>query len=366
MIARKTKYFDLPLRMTKRTRIKKDGTVSVWYYYECQRDENGKKKLIPLGKNLNEAKRKWAEIEGRPSIAQNSIEAVHGKYREWAKDKKESGLSDITLKNYAAMWKMLSPVFGRMDINAIKPAHLLRYHHERSSKISGKMEIRYLSMLFDWARLRGYMTTPNPVTGLTRQLSGNSRRNIYVRDQDYELVMQFADRPLQDAMRLAYLTGQRPSDTLNMCWTDIKDNVLTIVQHKTGQTVRIAVTGELEQVINNIRQRTIVGKTLVCNRNGQPIRINTLQTKFARARNLAILYAEKHNLDFQPFQFRDLRAKAASDSDTHSDAQKLLGHKQSSTTAIYRRDKKDVVLPVMSKHRLDMDTKNENKKTVIN
>ena len=30
--------------MTKRTRIKKDGTVSVWYYYECQRDENGKKK----------------------------------------------------------------------------------------------------------------------------------------------------------------------------------------------------------------------------------------------------------------------------------------------------------------------------------
>ena len=63
-------------------------------------------------------------------------------------------------------------------------------------------------------------------------------------------------------------------------------------------------------------------------------------------------------------QFRDLRAKAASDSDTHSDAQKLLGHKQSSTTAIYRRDKKDVVQPVMSKRRLDMDEKN--KKTVIN
>ena len=48
MIARKTKYFDLPLRMTKRTRIKKDGSVSVWYYYECPRDEYGKKKLIPL------------------------------------------------------------------------------------------------------------------------------------------------------------------------------------------------------------------------------------------------------------------------------------------------------------------------------
>ena len=364
MIARKTKYLDLPLRMTKRTRTKKDGSVSVWYYYECPRDENGKKKLIPLGKDLNKAKRKWAELEGKPVVAPNSVEAVQNKYWEWAKDRRESGLSDVTLKNYAAMWKMLAPVFGRMDINAIKPAHLLRYHHERTSKISAKLEIRYLSMLFDWARLRGYMIAPNPVTGLTRQLSGNSRRNIYVRDQDYNLVLQFADQPLQDAMRIAYLTGQRPSDTLKMCWTDIKDNVLTILQNKTGQTVRIAVTGELAKIISSIRQRNIVGKTLICNRSGQPIRINTLQTKFARARNHAIVYAEKNNLDFQPFQFRDLRAKAASDSDTHSDAQKLLGHKQSSTTAIYRRDKKDVVQPVMSKHRLDMDDENENKKTI--
>lgn len=130
-----------------------------------------------------------------------------------------------------------------------------------------------------------------------------------------------------------------------MCWTDIKDNVLTILQNKTGQTVRIAVTRELAKIISSIRQRNIVGKTLICNRDNQPIRINTLQTKFARARNHAIFYAEKNNLDFQPFQFRDLHAKAASDSDTHNDAQKLFGHKQSSTTAIYRRDKKDAVQP---------------------
>jgi len=39
------------------------------------------------------------------------------------------------------------------------------------------------------------------------------------------------------------------------------------------------------------------------------------------------------------------RTKAASDPETHSDAQKFPGHKDSKTTAIYRRDKEEAVLP---------------------
>ncbi|MBI3714131.1 MAG: hypothetical protein HY253_14385 [Burkholderiales bacterium] len=47
------------------------------------------------------------------------------------------------------------------------------------------------------------------------------------------------------------------------------------------------------------------------------------------------------------FQFRDLRAKAATDTQDLAHAQKLLGHKNRATTEIYTRDRiGDLVKPL--------------------
>lgn len=40
------------------------------------------------------------------------------------------------------------------------------------------------------------------------------------------------------------------------------------------------------------------------------------------------------------FQFRDLRAKAVTDTEDLANAQRLLGHKNCTTTEIYTRDRK--------------------------
>ena len=48
--------------MLRRIRLRKDGTQWVSYYYNG-RDQNGKRIETPLGSDLNEAKRKWAELE---------------------------------------------------------------------------------------------------------------------------------------------------------------------------------------------------------------------------------------------------------------------------------------------------------------
>ena len=53
---------DLPPRMLRRTRVLKNGTVWEAYYYNG-RNELGKRIEIPLGSDLNEAKKKWAELE---------------------------------------------------------------------------------------------------------------------------------------------------------------------------------------------------------------------------------------------------------------------------------------------------------------
>ncbi|MCM1511995.1 MAG: hypothetical protein NC112_02630 [Oxalobacter formigenes] len=64
MRPKKTAY-DLPPRMLRRKKTLKSGKVWVGYYYNG-RDESGNRKEIPLGGDLAEAKRKWAELEGRP------------------------------------------------------------------------------------------------------------------------------------------------------------------------------------------------------------------------------------------------------------------------------------------------------------
>ena len=359
MIARKTKYRHLPLRMAVRTYKNKRGEVWTSYYYETPRDENGKRKLIPLGTDLHEAKKKWAELEGKPVTFENAIESVAERYFKWAENKEESGLAERTVQGYKDCWKPLSPVFGKTDINKMRPEFLLRYYHERSSKYRGKVEVKFLSTMFNWARARGFMSIPNPAAGIVRHMKVSSKRTIYVTDEDFALVYKHGNDVVKDAMDIAYLTGQRPADVFKMQWSDIKDGVLTITQNKTGQVVRIAVTGGLEAVFNRIKARKILGRTIITNQYGRKITEGIFRVAFDAARDRAEAEAKELGIEFNRFQFKDLRAKSATDSDTQTDAQKLLGHKNIETTTLYRRDKNDVVLPLMSKSLLDMEKKNK-------
>ena len=81
-------------------------------------------------------------------------------------------------------------------------------------------------------------------------------------------------------------------------------------------------------------------------RDTQAITSNKLKTEFRNARLKAKAYTDKNRVDFEWFLLKDLRAKAAAETKTHIDAQKLLGHRDSKTTAIYRRDKNEAVMPL--------------------
>lgn len=356
MVGIKKKNRDLPPYMARRTYTNKKGEVWVGYYYTPPRDENGKKIAIPLGSDLAEAKRKWAELEGRQFVAENSLSGVLDKFFIWAKTPEESGLSARTVKDYRENRRFIEPVFGKMFIDKIRPEHLMRYFHERSSKIRGKKEIKFLSMIFNWARARGLVSSQNPASGVVRQMRATSKRSIYVSDEDFQQVRNHAVSFVQDAMDIAYLTGQRPSDILKMSWDDIQDNALVVEQAKTGNIVRIAIVGQLKTVLATIRKRTVVARTIISN-NGKPVSLAILQRSFKAARDQAEAEANLYGTKFKPFQFRDIRAKAATDSDTQTAAQKLLGHKDITTTTIYRRDKNELVNPIMPKSLFGMEEK---------
>jgi integrase len=348
----KVKHRELPPRMTVRTYKNKHGDVWKAYYYEHPRDAEGKRKAEPLGSDLAEAKAKWAAIEGKPLPTDpTTVAGVYEKYLKWAQSK-DSSLSPRTIRDRKAYWRELQPVYGTTPINALKPEHMLPYFNRRSSKISAKKELKFLGVMCNWARAHGYMTATNPTTGIMRQLKVNEKRDIYVSDIDLALVYKHAGDVIKDCLDISLLTGQRPADVRKFRWDQIKSGHLEIKQNKTGAKLRIAIVGELAEVIARIRSRGTLGLTILTDPNGQPLKeFGYFRSQFDKARDAAESEAKELGIPFQRFQFRDLRAKAATDIEDMKRAQQLLGHTTERMTAEYIRDRiGDIVQPLTRKN----------------
>jgi integrase len=172
-------------------------------------------------------------------------------------------------------------------------------------------------------------------------------RDVYVEDDAFKAVWTAADIPLRDAMDLAYLTGQRPADTLSMSVTDVRDGALHVRQRKTGKALRIEVVGELAAVLERIAARKkelkVHALRLIIDESGRPLGRDALRYRFDKAREAA-------KIEPSEFQFRDLRAKAGTDkADAAGDvreAQRQLGHSSVVMTEHYIRERRgDKVKP---------------------
>jgi integrase len=220
-------------------------------------------------------------------------------------------------------------VFGQMPIDAILPMHIRKYMDLRGevAKVRANREKALFSHIYNKAREWGYTSLQNPCQGVKGfKETGRSR---YVTDEEFEAVKARAHFTVVDAMDLALLTGQRPADVLKIRGTDIRNGALWIVQNKTGARIGIEITGELQAVIARVseRPRRAISPYLIQDENGQPLTYFALRSRFDKARDLAGV----------SFQFRDLRAKAATDTGDLAHSQKLLAHKNRDMTEHYVR-----------------------------
>jgi integrase len=125
---------------------------------------------------------------------------------------------------------------------------------------------------------------------------------------------------------------RHPCNNAKLTRADIRDGALHLKQNKTGKKLAIEITGELAQVIERIitRPAKIKGAWLIQDENGQAFTYWMLRNRFDEARKAA----------GATFQFRDIRAKSATDAGDLGHAQKLLGHANRDMTEHYTRDRK--------------------------
>jgi integrase len=352
----------LPPRMLERRRKLKSGKVWVGYYYNA-----GKGKEIPLGTDLAAAKVKWAELEGKPQAADTTkLEAAFNKY-----------LTDIVPKKSAKTQKLneaeietLRSYFKGASFKDVKTKHLAAYRDGRKTKkrlrkdgtvrdpggrpapVAANRELALFSDVWNIAREWGYTDLPNPCRGLRR--NEEKPRDFYADDEVWQAVYDEGPQEFQDAMDLAYLSGQRPDDVVAVSERHIVDDGLMVRQGKTGKLLRIELTDrsdpdrpvrtELGKLIDRMRSRPIRHRLkLLYTSAGKPLTRPMLRSRFEDAREAAAVKADKVGdaelaARIRRMWFTDNRPKAASEIDDIKAASKLLGHSEEAITRkVYRR-----------------------------
>lgn len=173
-----------------------------------------------------------------------------------------------------------------------------------------------------------------------------TKRDRYVTHDDYRDVFAAAPDSVQAMMEITYRTLQRPeSDILD--WTVANlvtkgaKRILRVRQGKTGKTVDIALTPDIDELLDRlIGSIPRIRKPLICTRLGRRYTYGGISAMLKRAiKNANQLRAMQGKDKIESFGFRDLKGKGATDMWLSGvpieDIQLLCGHEDKTTTEIY-------------------------------
>jgi integrase len=312
---------------------------------------------------------KWAELTSKaapPSAVKTFPDAVAG-YRRDVLPTKAPRTQQDNEKEFGWLLQFFGDPPAPLD--SIEPVHIRQYMRWRVQQAKAKAQEKndqrkkdgvplqpipadyghvranrdkaLFSHVWNYARAEGLTKLANPCAGI--EGFHEEGRDTAPDEELVQRVIAEGDKPLQFAMRLADITGQRPSDVLRMNEGSIAGQVLNVRQGKTGAKLRITIDGALAVLLAEIREfkrgveqeSRVRVMALLVNEQGQPLTKYMLRSRFDDARARA---GVKKDL----FQFRDLRAKAATEVDEASGtraAQALLGHTTEGMTADYIRHK---------------------------
>ncbi len=322
-----------------RPRRQKSGKI---YYYL---DLGGKpRKEIPLGSDYILALQEYIKHqEIVPPASAVTFDDVLLKYEV----EELPTLAVKTIATNKSDLKHLKAAFSGAPLAQIRPMHIKQFLKKHKDKPTTANRCKRLfSTMWNHARGWGYTDAENPCKGIFGHKL--KKRMVYVTNTVFEAVYAHASDHLADALDMAYLTGQRPGDTVLMHKDDIEGPWLKVRQGKTDTQLRVLITGGLAELLERIEERKAGCKYhsdyLLVNESGQKMTRDALRYQFDKARELAAENNPKLDKAIREMWFYDLRAKAADDTADARGEQAgsdLLGHESITTTRrhYFRRGK---------------------------
>lgn len=273
----RTKDLDLPARMYRKGNS---------YYFV---NNTPPRKWIPLGRDLERAKRRMAQLQAGPS-AQLSVADVVYRYI----DREER--APKTQVQYRSICRAIAEHFP-MPAEQLDSEKVMLWCEQNAHRRSHVQScLKLLTPAFRFGHELGLCKIIKvdgwKAAGRVRDLTPTEFRAI--RSQAIEW--------LQVAMDLAYLTGAAPSDIRTLRWDQVTDDRIAMKQEGKRVRMVLAISEDLASVLKQARQRSILGLYVVGTVKGQPVSAFKMQTAWHAACAAA---------GVTDAQFRDIKLVAA-------------------------------------------------------
>lgn len=292
------------------TRRRKSGKVTTYYVYDRRPEKD-----IALGSDYDKALAKWAEIYHQTDTVAGTLEEV---FRLWEAVALPAYTSAETRRGYTKNLRKLRTGFAEATWDAIGVPTLKGYLDKRAGKTQANREISLLSVIWHWARLKGYTDVPWPATDMKRSRWKNTEqpRRFRPTEELFALVFEQGDQMLRDCMNLAAATGMRLTD----CRTILlpRSDLLRLEASKTGKEADfdLSLSQVLPELVARRRAMKVDHLMLLSTPRGKPVSPTMLRDRWDRARLEAAIKAKIANDDdlarqLEAMWLRDMRKLAS-------------------------------------------------------
>ena len=231
-------------------RVKPSG-YRVWVYHGSASGSSRRHSLGPVSlKTVEDARRECLEIGLKEQISgalDESVKVTVPKFRDFVEEEWKTARYDhLKLSSRkgvdSALKTQLLPNFGTLPLDRITRSRVNRWfdQYSRSAPGGANHTLVILSGILNHAIICGHITI-NPTRGvrrnpgrrMTRFLSREEIRRLHA-VLDAHVAERPVNAPAADIIRLLLLTGCRRGEILHLQWREVGEDVLELVDSKTG------------------------------------------------------------------------------------------------------------------------------------
>lgn len=161
-----------------------------------------------------------------------------------------TSLASSSKETYMYAMNYISKAFGDLDAAAVKRSDIIKLQTELDDRPgTANLVVRVASIIFEYGVDLDAIPF-NPAARLKKLKNGSHKK---WEPKEVAAAIAQCDRKVATAIALAWYTGQRECDVLNMRWCDIEDGYIKLVQRKTNLEMKIKMHPDLVSYLNGVR-----------------------------------------------------------------------------------------------------------------